>query len=221
MNKFTLLGFALLATTQLMAQKIAVKESTEKIGSGSNNALVVTIYEANLEEIEKEWKSVMRGYDAKVTISEGVFADNAKIKSFGNNNTTDVYARAEKIKEGEIKFIVAFDLGGAYLSSSQHSAQFKEAKQIVYDFAIKITKEAIAGQLKAAEKVFNKLEDEQQDLVDKQKESEKVIEESKAKIKKAEEEVAKSKSDQEKKKQEIGAQKKVVDAIKAKESAVN
>ena len=203
-----------------LAQKIQVSESSENIGGGSNNALVVTIYETDADEIEKEWKSLMKGYDAKVSSKDGIFADNALIKSMGPN-TMDIYAKTVKVKDKEVKLVVGFDLGGAYLSSSKHGDQYKEAKKIVHDFAVKMTKEGIGGQMKAAEKVLDKLTDQQKDLVKDQEGLQKDIEDYKAKIKKAEDDIVKNKSEQEKKKQEVEAQKKVVDAISQKQKAVD
>jgi hypothetical protein len=200
-------------------QKIKVSESNEKIGNGSNNALVVTIYEATPEEIEKEWKSLMKDYNAKVSTKDGVFADNAAIKEMGPN-TVDVYARTEKVKDKETKLIVAFDLGGAYMSSGQHSQQFNVAKEIIRKFAVKTTKEAIEGMVKAETKVLTKLNDQQKDLVEKQEDLTKDIADWKEKIKKAEDEVVKNKSEQEKKKTEIATQQKVVDAVILKQKAV-
>lgn len=209
------------------AQKIKVSESNEHIGGGKNPALVVTIFEAPQDEIESEWRSLMKSHKGKMSSSDGVFADNAIISSINDNNTIDVYAKTEKVKDGETKLIVAFDLGGAFLSSSM-SGKFSEAKKMVYDFAIKTTREAIAGQRKSEEKKFSKLEDQQRDL-EKQKsklesnieDHKQKIEDYKSKIKEAEENIAKNKSEQEKKKQEIEAQKKVVEAITAKEKAVD
>ena len=221
MKKINLLAPALLISLAATAQKIEVKESNEKIGNGSNNALVVTIYEADPSDIEKEWRSLMKDFNAKTSTKDGVFADNATIKSFGGNGTVDVYAKTEKGKEKETKFIVAFDLGGAYLSSSQHAQQFKEAKKMVNDFALKMTKEAIAGQLKAAQKLLDKLNDNQKDLVDKKRDLEVDIDDFKNKIKKAEDEIAKNKDAQDKKLKEIEAQKKALEEITAKEKAVN
>jgi hypothetical protein len=216
---FTLMAVAALSIPAL-AQKIQVSESSENIGGGSNNALVVTIYETDADEIEKEWKSLMKGYDAKVSSKDGIFADNALIKSMGPN-TMDIYAKTVKVKDKEVKLIVGFDLGGAYLSSSKHGDQYKEAKKIVHDFAVKMTKEGIGGQMKAAEKVLDKLTDQQKDLVKDQEGLQKDIEDYKAKIKKAEDDIVKNKSEQEKKKQEVEAQKKVVDAISQKQKAVD
>lgn len=204
-----------------LAQKITVSESTENIGGGSNSALVVTIYEASADEIEKEWRSLMKDFDAKVSSKDGVFADNAVIKTMAGNNTVDIYAKAVKVSDKEVKFIVGFDLGGAFLTSGKHPEQFKEAKRIVNDFAVKMTKEAIGGQLKAAQRTLDKMNDQQKDLAKDQEKLQKDIEEYKSRIKKAEDDIVKNKSEQEKKKQEIEAQKKVVNTIAEKEKAVN
>lgn len=212
-------GFAVLMSASALAQKIKVSESNEKIGGGSHNALVVSIYESSPEAIEKEWKSLMKSYDAKVTSKDFIFADNALIKTMGPN-TIDVYARSEKVKDNEIKFIVAFDLGGAYLSSSQHSQQYGTAKDIVEKFARTMTKESIADQLKAETKILNKLVSQEKDLVSDQESLNKDITEWKDKIKKAEEEIVKKKAEQEKKKAEIAAQQKVVEAVTAKQKGV-
>lgn len=207
------------------AQKIKVTESIENIGGNKNPALVVSIFDATPDEVENKWKSLMKEYKGKVSIKDEVFADNAIISSINGNNTIDVYAKVEKVKDGEIKLIVAFDLGGAFLSSS--SDKLKDAKQIVHDFAVKTTKEAIAGQRKAAEKQFGSLQDDQHGLEKQQRKLNSNIEDYKAKIedynqriKEAQNNLVKNKNDQEKKKVEIDAQKKVVDVVVAKENAV-
>lgn len=219
MKKIGFVAFVVLCSTSLFAQKVKVSESNEKVGDGSHNALVVTIYEASPEVIEKEWKSLMKDYDAKVSTSNGVFADNAMIKQMGPN-TIDVYARTEKGKDNEVKLIVAFDLGGAYLSSSQHSQQYGVAKDIIEKFAKKMTKESIEGQLKAETKILNKLQSQDKDLTSDQEGLKKDIEDWKARIKKAEEEIVAKKAEQEKKKVEIVNQQKVVDAVILKQKAI-
>jgi len=218
----------LLIALSSFAQKIKVSETTENVGGSRKNALVVTIYDTKSSNIESKWKSLMKNYKGKVSTKDGVFADNAVIKVINDNNTIDVHAKTEKVKEEVVKLIVAFDLGGAYLNSSEHKDQFNEAKKIVHEFAVKTTKDAIAGKRKAAEKVLNKLEGQQKDLVKEKSRSEsnvenykQKIEDYKKRIKETENDIAKNKTNQEKKKQEINAQKKVVETITAKEKAVN
>lgn len=225
-NAITVFLIGLTGVASAQKVKIKVDESTERIGNGKNSALVVNIYDATSDEVESKWKSLMKDYKGKMSTSDGVFADNAVIQSINGNNTIDVYARAEKVKDGETKLIVAFDLGGAYLSSSMND-KLKEAKIIVKDFAIKTTKEAIAGQRKDAEKALDNLQDDQHDLEKKQAKLNSSIEDYKAKIedynkriKEAGDDIAKNITDQEKKKAEVDSQKKVVEAVTAKENAV-
>ncbi len=229
MKKITLLAAAALVATTISAQqKIKVNESSERIGGGSNNALVTTIYQATPDEIEKELKSLMRDYNAKVSSQDGGwFGDNAVIKAMGNN-TVDMYAKWEKVKDGETKVIIAFDLGGAFMSSSKHGDQFRIAKDIVENFANKTTKEAMAGLVKAEEKKFDKLNDQQKDLEKDKKNLEddivnykQKIDDYNAKIKKAEDDIKANGKSQEDKKKEIEAQQKVLEAAKDKQKAIN
>jgi len=222
-------GFFIGTITDASAQKISIKvsESNEHIGGNKNPALVVNIYDATPDEVESKWKSLMKDYKGKISTSDGVFADNAVISAINGNNTIDVYAKAEKVKDGETKLIVAFDLGGAFLSSSNNKDKFNEAKKLVNDFAIKTTKDAIANQRKTAEKLLSSLEDEQHSLEKKQEKLNSSIEDYKSKIedynkriKDAQDDLAKNKTEQEKKKAEVDVQKKAVDAVTAKENAV-
>lgn len=229
MKKYCTLFFTSLFIITAFGQKIKITESVERIGDGTgkNNALVVIINEATPEEIESAWKSLTKSYKAKVSTLDGViFSDNAVIKTI-SNNTIDMYARTEKIKDGETRLILGFYLGGAYLSSTLHPQPFAEIKQIVNDFAIKTTKDAIANKLKAEQKILDKLNDEQKNLVKKNESLNKdvetnkqKIEDLKIKIKKDEDDLVINKTDRENKTKEVDAQKKVVEALQAKQLAV-
>lgn len=222
MKNFYAATISILIFCSASAQKSKVDERNEKIGGGNHNALVVTIYENSEESILKGWKSIMRDNDAKVNTKDGEqFSDNAVIKRINGNNTMDVYARTEKGKEGEVKLIVAFDLGGAFMSSSQHTQAFNEAKKMLQEFADNLTKDAIADQLKAAEKVLATMTDDQEDLVKKNKDLKEDIAEYKEKITKAESEIKTNDEEQKKKLVEIEGQKKIVEDIKKKKAAVD
>ncbi len=203
--------------TDIFAQKILVKQREETIGSGNNPALAATIFEANISDIEKEWKSLMKDCDAKVTMGAEIFADNAKIK--GLDNTCDVYARVKSVNEKESELQVAVDLGGAYLSKS-HPAQLIRMENLLYDFALKITKDAIAQQIKEAEKKHKKLMREQENLAEEKLQLQKDIENYRKKISEAENEITENEKKQENKKQETENQKKAVEEIKEKFNSV-
>jgi hypothetical protein len=202
------------------ADKVKVSESRENIGGGSNNALVITIYEASADDILKEFKGVMKDYNAKVSSKDdGLFGDNAVIKAMGNN-TVDIYAKVQKVKDGESKLIVAFDLGGAFLNSGDHKDQYKVAKDIVENFAIKMQKDAINEQLAAATKLLEKMQDQQKDLEKKNGNLKDDIKDWQEKIKKAEDDIKVNEDEQVKKKAEIETQLKVVNGVKDKLKSV-
>jgi hypothetical protein len=221
MKKITTLGLVALCSISAFAQKIKVKESNENIGGGSHPALVVTLYGVSPSSAEESFRSFMKTYDGKRSSKDGgIFIDNASIKDI-SANTIDVYGKAQGSKDDkEITFIVAFDLGGAFLNSGDHKSSMNSAEKIVKDFAIKATKDAIEEELKEAKKVQSKLEDDQKDLEKDNKNLHDDIEKYKEKIKKAEEDLVKNKSDQDKKKAEIEAQKKVVGTVDTKLKAV-
>lgn len=221
MKKFLFLSVAALVSTSMSAQKIKVKESSENIGGGSHPALVVTLYGVSPSDAEDSFRSFMKTYDGKRSSKDGgIFIDNASIKDM-SANTVDVYGKSNGKKDDkEIEFVVAFDLGGAFVASSDHKAEYKVAEKIVKDFAVKATKEAIEKELKAASNVQEKLEGDQKDLEKDLKNLNDDIENYKNKIKKAEDDIVKNKSDQDKKKSEIEAQKKVVGEISTKLKAV-
>ncbi len=219
MKRLLLLAALVLSVMSVQAQKIKVSESNEKIAKGNHNSLVVTIYGMSADDIEKEWRSKMKDYDAKVSSKDGVFADNALIPSI-SKNTVDVYARAEKAGDGEVKFIVAFQLGETWLSSTTNKDAYNEAEKIVADFARKLTKDGMGALVKAEQKKLDKLKDEQSDLEKKNKDLKADIEGYKDKIKKAEDSIKENESEQSKKKLDIEAQQKVLEAAQEKERKV-
>jgi hypothetical protein len=208
-------------TIAAYADKVKVSESRENIGGGNNNALVVTIYEVSPDDILKEFKSVMKDYDAKVSMKgDELFGDKALIKKI-SNNTIDLWAKVIKVKDGESKFVFAINLGGAFCNSSDHKDQFAVAKEIVENFATKIQKDAISAQLAAATKLLEKMTDQQKDLEKKNANLKDDIKDWQEKIKKAEGDIKANEDEQVKKKTEIGTQQKVVDAVKEKMKSVD
>ena len=196
------------------AQKINVKSGSEKFSSGSQSCLVCTIYANTQDEVQSEWKSFLKDFKNEKVKNNGneVFGDNVLIKDWGNN-PVDVYATfAENKKDQTVEMHVAYDLGGAYLKSSDE--RYNSAEKMVKEFAIKMTKIPLEKKVKDNEKALGKLEDNQKELEKENKNLKSDIESYKDKIKKAEEDIKKNDENQVKKKSEIEAQKKVVDESK-------
>ena len=223
MKKIILTLAALVALTTVKAQKISVKDGSSKsFSSGSHNAYTTTIYETSKDDVESKWKSFLKDFkNEKVKSDKGeIFGDNVMLKDWGNN-PVDIYTTFEEDKKTKTVIMnVAFDLGGAYLSSSE-SEKHKMAEKMIKDFAIKTTKESLGEKVKDQEKILGKLDDNQKDLEKDNKNSKSDIENYKEKIKKAEEDIKKNEADQVKKKAEIEAQKKVVESAKNNMSKVD
>ncbi len=221
MKKIATLTSSLLICFSAIAQKTTVTETKENIGGGNNNTLTATLFNVDPSDADKAFKSFMKTYDGKNSSKDGgIFIDNATIKDI-SNNTIDIYGRANGAKgDKQISYTVAFDLGGAFLNSSEYKSQYKAAEKLIHEFAVKTTREAIEEQLKDAQKVQSKLEDAQKDLEKENKNLNSDIENYKAKIKKAEDDIVKNKANQNTKKTEIETQKKVVGVIEITLKAV-
>ena len=216
---FILFSFTFSFSTTFSQYKISVSEKSVGFESGNHNAFTVIVYECSSKDVEKHWKKEMKDMKANVSSKKNEMkGDDAKIKDMGEN-TFDIYAITNETDKG-IELSVAYDLGGAFLSSGQHAEQSKIIKDLMYDFAVKSTKEGIRGILKKEEGTQHHLEKEQESLVKNKEKLEKDIENWEKDIEKAKKDIEQNKKDQDDKKKEIEAQTKVVEEVKAKEKAV-
>lgn len=207
-----------LSCTAVYAEKIKVSEEHADINGGKQNALTVTIPDVEKRVVEKEWCRLMKGYDAKVSDKKEIFADNALIKTM-SANTVDVYAKLEETKEG-IKLSVGFDLGGAYLSSKLHPAQYAAAEKIMTDFARDAAIAALEEKISDEGKKLKDINGKQSDLVKSKDKMKSNIEKWKEEIKDAEKKIEQNDKDQDATKKAIEDQQKVIDALQNKKKNV-
>jgi len=225
----TLISFLSLNTFAQEVPTIEVQETKAILNKDTRNAFVVEVYCKDQKDIEKALKKAFKDKDAKVDVSKEIFADNAVFKSFGTNNTVDVYAKIEKKTENTYTVSSAVNLGGAWLSSStdDQKVQAQAFKTFLRDFAVKLSKDAVHKEVDNAKKVLSKKEgslkdlqngkaDLEKDIKDREediKEAKRKIEEDKISI----EENAKSQTEME---AELEKQREVVKALELKEQAV-
>lgn len=151
------------------SQSIKLVEVSADFDNGRSNAIETTISKSDTKTVEKEWSKLMKDYNAKVSSKKEIFADDALIKTI-SDNTIDVYAIVKQERKSEdVQLVVAFDLGGAYLSSSQHPAQYDAAVKIIQDFAVKIITDSYNEMIANQEKELDKIVKER-DRVKKDKE---------------------------------------------------
>ena len=218
MKQILLTGIAVFIITIGFSQhKIKVEETSYGFSTGKQHALSVIVFESTTKDVSKAWQKKLKDFKGKISEKKGeIFADNALIKDFKDNNTVDIYSRFEETKDGNTKMFVAVDMGGAYLSSSDHPEKFKAMEKILHDFAKKISEDVVNKQIKDASKILAGLKDEQKDLTKKNEDLHQDIDNYNKKIKKAEEDIKTNLANQEAKKKEIEAQQKAVDALQEK-----
>lgn len=214
MRKLFIALLSVCMLTQLSAQKISVKES--------GDALVTTIYDTDVSDIAKDWKSLMKKYDGKVDMSKNkVEAKEVYIKSMfsGKFNVT---ADLDKIRDGEVKLTVVFDpVATADTKTPDRSSYMNEGKEIVKDFAVKRTSESVGDKVKDEQRAFDKLEKQRDGLIKDNEGLADDIEKYKKRITDAQRDIEVNKSKIEDKKKEIETQKKVLDAVIDKQKSLN
>jgi hypothetical protein len=186
--------------------------------NGSHDGFFITIPYGNKKMIEKELKDELKSWKGNYKTKDVIFVDDCQLKEMGKNSF-DVYAKVDEISDGGATVSVTIDLGGAYLNSGEHGAQFKIIEKKLYEFGVKAAKNVVAEDVKMEEKVLKEKEKALEDLIKDKESKEKDIEDYKDKIKKAEEDIKKNETDQGEKAKEIGTQKEVVlEVIKKKEA---
>lgn len=199
--------------------QIKVSEKNVNI-DGGKNGYYIEIPFGDQKSIEKELKDEMKSWKGSFSEKKGVlFADDCKMKSMGDN-TFDAYGTVEENPSGGVFVSVAIDLGGAFLNSKEHSAQYKVIEGQLQAWAVKASKSFVDGEIKEQEKVLEGRQKELSDLEGEQSKLEKEIEDYKKKIADNEKAIEESKKQQEEKKGEIKTQEGVVQEVMKKKEGI-
>lgn len=190
--------------------EVKVTEESISYSVGSKNSIVVTIPYGDQEVVEKELKNEMKDWGGKYSSSKGEAQTlQSSVKKMFERKTFDSYAKVIKTDDG-VKVAVAVDLGGAFMTSSQHSSQFAEMKERLQKFAVTAAKASIKENMKAEEKILSGFEKEEKSL-EKEKESHlKDIEDYKKKIADSQKKIEDNVILQTKKKEQIKDQSKKI-----------
>ena len=208
--------FSLLSFSQ---KKIEIKSGSEKFSVGRVDVLIADIYEADEKYVRKAWKKLIKRYSGSVKMKSEIFADDVLIKRM-SNNTFDIYTKISDKGDGLVEIACAVDLGGAFLKKSSHSDKFDQFSDILRNFAIDVSKEAVNEQIEDQEKIFVKMGKEQERLVSNNEKMTLEIEDYKQKIIDNELAIEQNVKDQELKKLDIEAQKALIITLSEKEKAI-
>jgi len=203
--------------TNLNAQD--VKESSRSMSQGNNNALMIEIPGLSEKVVSDIWKKFLKDfYDTKTKWdrkTKEFLNDDADIAALGNGNSVDIYAVTEG-KGDQVLLVMWVDLGGAYLSSSEHEDRYEEAERILMRFALEAAREKIKMDIKAEEKNLKKMEGDLDKMKNQKERFEKTIEKAQETIRKAEEDIVNNEKQQENQVKTIEDQKKLIEQIQKK-----
>jgi len=198
--------------------QVDIKETNVSIDGGKNGFEIQIPY-ADQKAVEKEMKNLFKSWKGSFSEKKGVMkANDCKDKKMGEN-TFDVFGKVVENGEEGSTAMIAIDLGGAYMSSSEHGSQYKIMEAELKGWAIKTATMFVDEMVKTEEKVLKDQTKELEDLEKDQAKKEQEIEDYKKKIEENEKAIEESKKNQEEKKGEIKEQEGVVqEVIKKKES---
>jgi len=212
--------FTLLATTLTMSLTAQVKVDEKSVNiDGSKNGFFISIPYGDEKQIEKALKEELQSWKGKYSTKGYIFVDDCSIKEMGAN-TFDAYAVIEDIPDGGATVMIAIDLGGAFMSSSAHAAEFKYMKDRLLKFGIKAAKDAVGDEIKTEEDALKERQKELADLESDQAKKEKEIEDYKTKITENEKAIEESKKNQETKKGEIKEQETKLQGVITKKESI-
>ena len=190
----------------------SLAEGEYVFAKGTHHGFIIPIYESSIHDIEKYWKKLMKDWHGKVDEKKHeFFADNATIKDMGENSF-DTYAYCKEA-DNHIDFIVAVDLGGAFLNYNQHKDQVDTFKKELVSFAKSASLNGLNNKIKNEKQKEGQLQKDLEHLLKQKDKLNSDIESWKKEIEKAESDILKNIKDQDNKKQEKEKQAKLIDSL--------
>lgn len=182
------LGFGLTVSAQ--QKNITVEAANYGYSVGVQPSIILTIHDAKKEDIEKLVAKEVKSWGGKTTSKEGELATlQASNKKFIDGKAYDAYTKIYQDMK-DVKISTTVNLGGAYMTESEHPVQFGAFKTRMYNFGISIEKTLLANQAKAEKGNLKSLEKELKSFEKTKSSRLKQIESYQSKIKEIQKEVS-------------------------------
>jgi hypothetical protein len=227
MKKLSILLSLVLVSFLSFSQKIKVEGVEEKVNDVPRKGLGVEI---DLEEklVKKLWEKKLKEF-GKVESSKGAYYVNGGNMSKVSSSPVNIISSIKSSKSGQVVWY-AIDLGDSYVTTDNKKGSYRDAEQILKDFAIQCYTEDINNQIEDAQKALEKTEKEREkkvkegdnlvkDVENNKKEKEKLeqkLKENADDLVKLQAKQEQNKKDQASANQEVEKMKQAVEAVKAK-----
>jgi hypothetical protein len=198
-----------LATTAIAQNEVKVSEETQSYAKGSYNSVVVTVPYGVKELVIKALKDELKGWDGKVEGKGEYVMTQGKLKEMGEK-LFDAYAKVILEGNGTVRVAIAIDLGGSFMTSKEHNAQYGAIVKKMTEFAKKAGAAGMDEKIKVEKKAFEKLEKQEKALIKEKEGHEKSIAKAKKSIEDNERKISENKEKAAGKMKEISAQREKV-----------
>ena len=145
--KRIVLIFILFAFENSFSQsEIIVTESIQNFLLGDKNSMLVNVPYGDAVVIEKQLKKEFKSWGGSFYVNRGEYTLVQGKNSVLGTGTINAYAKIKADVNGEINVVFTFDLGGVFLSSIEHAAQYKGMSKILIDFAMEASLKSLDHQ---------------------------------------------------------------------------
>jgi Mn-dependent DtxR family transcriptional regulator len=214
---FLLLALPLCQLTgQIPDDKVRIAETSETMSAGMNNALIVTLEAKSKKLAENVWRKFMEDYGGKTKRAKGgdEYLTTVEIVGINGVKPINIYTRAQASEEDaqSLDFIVWFDLGEEYLSSTWKT-QYQEAEKLLAKYAHACKVESTDEELEEAGKKLRSMQNDLERLERQHSGYEKDIADAEKRIVQARENIAKNVQQRGDTMQKIDLQKQLLEEI--------
>jgi len=215
--------FLILSCLSLSALHSQIVETEKAMNTGVNNALVLSIPDADDKVVEKVWKSYAKSFDSKVKKikkSNELITASPSLAGFSKAGLMNIIVKFEQ-KGDNVEFLSWFELRDEFLNSYNHPDEFDEAQKLLLNFGLEVAKEYTLMELDEEEKELKKMENDLKRLVKDKENYEKAIVDYEQKIIDAKADIENNIIEQERTQDTINSQTESVEVVKKKLANLN
>lgn len=203
-------------SVSLFAQKkeVTITEEIYTFSIGSKNSITIILPDSKKDVVNKSLVKEIKSWGGKMKTSKTEITTFQSIdKKLFDGKSFDSYAKIYQSGQ-DVKISIAIDLGGAFLSSSQHPDKFNQMKEKLYKFAIDAGNASLAADSKAEEKLLKTMNKDLKSLEKNDASYKKNIEKLKKEIESNENSIRENNLVIDKKREEITSQEAKIKEIK-------
>lgn len=155
MRKAALLLLMFFMANAVMAQNVNIENGIDQIGSGYNPSLRVKIPHTDEKTLKKNWSKFLKENGAKVRMSRKEIKGEHTIINGLGSESLEIFATFSSETDG-MMMKVAFLKAGVFVSPTGDEMYMKRIETIMYDFALKQSKDGVNKKLETVNDQFKK-----------------------------------------------------------------